>query len=138
MATSPSNRSVSQAPQSLLQVRFPGLRKELLRLESGRLFAGVSVGEPWRRSVEFVTFCSVLGLQKLQELLGLSVAPGCELLSDALRRLDRFAKAYPELPCPPAIETWVKQAAENPCRLVSQPPRSGGVTPPRLALAPNL
>ena len=41
MATSPSNRSVSQAPQSLRKVRFPSLRKELLRLESGRLFAGV-------------------------------------------------------------------------------------------------
>jgi hypothetical protein len=53
MATSPSNRSVSQAPQSLRKVRFPSLRKELLRLESGRLFAGVSVGEPWRRSVKF-------------------------------------------------------------------------------------
>ena len=36
MATSPSNRSVSQAPQSLRQVRFPSLRKELLRLESGQ------------------------------------------------------------------------------------------------------
>ncbi len=53
MATSPSNRSVSQAPQSLRKVRFPSLRKELLRLESGRLFAGVSVGEPWRRFVKF-------------------------------------------------------------------------------------
>ena len=43
MATSPSNRRVSQAPQSLRKVRFASLRKELLRLENGRLFAGVSV-----------------------------------------------------------------------------------------------
>jgi hypothetical protein len=34
-ARSVSNRSVSRAPQSLRKVRFPSLRNELLRLESG-------------------------------------------------------------------------------------------------------